>query len=236
MGSHCCIRTRYAAENEADLANAVAAAAGFSEYQLDLHLSGKNVRAKEVEIFRQSLIQSRENALQDSVDLAFDAIGYIHNDASLSEEQAQQKVKAILTRLRYGSDGYFFAYDKQGTNLVHPIQPELVGQNLLDLQDENGDHLIEALLYQAQTGGGFHQYLWQKPSTGETVPKLSYAAWLSKWEWMIGTGLYMEDIRQEVAHMQAAVNKNIETTFFCGSDFIGHSGGDHCVDLGDQLA
>lgn len=174
----------------------------------------KTLGQKEVEIFRQSLIQSRENALQDSVDLAFDAIGYIHNDASLSEAQAQQKVKAMLTQLRYGSDGYFFAYDKQGTNLVHPIQPELVGQNLLNLQDENGDHLIEALLYQAQTGGGFHQYLWKKPSTGETVPKLSYAAWLSKWEWMIGTGLYIEDIRQEVAQMQAAVNKNIETTFF----------------------
>ncbi|MCG6332380.1 cache domain-containing protein, partial [Vibrio alginolyticus] len=81
-------------------------------------------------------------------------------------------------------------------------------------QDQNGDHLIEALLYQAQTGGGFHQYLWQKPSTGETVPKLSYAAWLDKWDWMIGTGLYIEDISEEVANMQAAIKKNIETTFF----------------------
>ncbi|MDW2083826.1 cache domain-containing protein, partial [Vibrio sp. 1640] len=72
----------------------------------------------------------------------------------------------------------------------------------------------EALLYQAQSGGGFHQYLWQKPSTGDIVPKLSYAAWLDKWEWMIGTGLYIEDVSQEVANMRAAVNKNIETTFF----------------------
>ncbi len=69
-------------------------------------------------------------------------------------------------------------------------------------------------MYQAQSGGGFHQYLWQKPSTGEVVPKLSYAAWLDKWEWMIGTGLYIEDVSQEVANMRAAVNKNIETTFF----------------------
>jgi two-component system NarL family sensor kinase len=98
--------------------------------------------------------------------------------------------------------------------LVHPIQPELVGQNLLELQDEDGDFLIEALLREAQTGGGFHQYLWQKPSTGEVVSKLSYAAWLERWNWMIGTGLYIEDVHQEVASMQAAINKNIETTFF----------------------
>lgn len=108
----------------------------------------------------------------------------------------------------------FFAYDSEGTNLVHPILPELVGQNLLHIQDEEGDFLIEALLFQAESGGGFHQYFWQKPSTGETVPKLSYAAWLDKWGWMIGTGLYIEDISSEVASMQTAINNNIETTFF----------------------
>jgi two-component system NarL family sensor kinase len=90
----------------------------------------------------------------------------------------------------------------------------LIGQNLLQLQDEDGDFLIEALLREAQTGGGFHQYLWQKPSTGEVVSKLSYAAWLERWDWMIGTGLYIEDVHQEVASMQAEINKNIETTFF----------------------
>ncbi|AMG12554.1 cache domain-containing protein [Vibrio vulnificus] len=174
----------------------------------------KTLGHKEVAIFKQSLIKSRESALKDSVDQAFDAISYIYNNPDLSQEEAQRRVKALLTQIRYGADGYFFVYDKRGTNLVHPILPELVGQNLLHIQDQNGDHLIEALLYQAQTGGGFHQYLWQKPSTGETVPKLSYAAWLDKWDWMIGTGLYIEDISEEVANMQAAINKNIETTFF----------------------
>ncbi|CDT39455.1 cache domain-containing protein [Vibrio coralliirubri] len=174
----------------------------------------KTLGAKEVEIFRDSLIKSRENALKDTVDLAFDAIEHIYNDPNIQEAQAKNKVRTILSKLRYGSDGYFFAYDRHGTNLVHPIQPELIGQNLLQLQDEDGDFLIEALLREAQTGGGFHQYLWQKPSTGEVVSKLSYAAWLERWDWMIGTGLYIEDVHQEVASMQAAINNNIETTFF----------------------
>ncbi|MBY7731187.1 cache domain-containing protein [Vibrio splendidus] len=180
---------------------------------ISLHQT-KTLGAKEVEIFRDSLIKSRENALKDTVDLAFDAIEHIYNDPDIKEAQAKTEVRSILSKLRYGSDGYFFAYDRHGTNLVHPIQPELIGQNLLELQDEDGDFLIEALLREAQTGGGFHQYLWQKPSTGEVVSKLSYAAWLERWDWMIGTGLYIEDVHQEVASMQAAINKNIETTFF----------------------
>jgi len=180
---------------------------------ISLHQT-KTLGEKEVEIFRDSLIKSRENALKDSVDLAFDAISHVYNDPDILEAEAQQEVRNILTKLRYGSDGYFFAYDKNGTNLVHPILPDLVGKNLLHIQDNDGDYLIEALLEQAQTGGGFHQYLWQKPSTGETVSKLSYAAWLDKWDWMIGTGLYIEDVAVEVSNMQAAINKNIETTFF----------------------
>ncbi|MGF1694532.1 cache domain-containing protein [Vibrio kyushuensis] len=169
---------------------------------------------KEVEIFYDRLIAAKESALKDSLDLAFDAISYVYNDPDIREAEAKAEVKAILTRLRYGSDGYFFAYDENGVNLVHPIQPGLIGKNLLHIQDSDGDYLIESLLYQAKSGGGFHQYLWQKPSTGDIVPKLSYAQWLDKWDWMIGTGLYIEDITVEVANMQLAVNNNIETTFF----------------------
>jgi len=174
----------------------------------------KTLGEKEVELFRASLIKSKETALKDSVDLAMDAISHIYKDPNLSEQVAQQEVKAIINKLRYGTDGYFFVYDNQGINLVHPIIPDLVGQNLIDIQDENGDFLIEALLREARDGGGFHQYLWQKPSSGESVPKLSYAAWLDKWEWMIGTGLYIEDISEEVARLKAEINNNIETTFF----------------------
>ncbi|WP_117234633.1 cache domain-containing protein [Vibrio maerlii] len=182
---------------------------------LSIHQS-KTLGDQEIQIFEDGLIRSKETALKDHVDLAFDAISHIYNDDSLPEEVAKQRVREVISKLRYGKDrdGYFFVYDQSGVNLVHPVMPELIGQNLLHLQDENGDHLIEALLSQAQSGGGFHRYLWRKPSTGENVPKLSYAAWLSKWDWMVGTGLYIEDITYEVAKLKSEVNKNIETTFF----------------------
>ncbi|GAL22300.1 sensor histidine kinase [Vibrio maritimus] len=128
---------------------------------ITLH-QAKALGENEISIFRESLIRTKESALKDSVELAFDAIDHAYHDPTLSEEEAKNEVRETLNRLRYGSDGYFFAYDKHGTNLVHPILPELVGRNLLKLQDQDGDYLIEALLFQAQAGGGFHQYLWQK--------------------------------------------------------------------------
>ncbi len=104
----------------------------------------KSLGEREVEIFRANLIKARETALKDSVDLALDAIALVYNDPSLSDDDAKAKVKKVLTKLRYGSDGYFFAYDANGINLVHPTQPELIGQDLLKLQDSEGDYLIEA--------------------------------------------------------------------------------------------
>ncbi|MGX9417545.1 cache domain-containing protein [Vibrio sp. RC27] len=174
----------------------------------------KSLGNKEIQIFRDNLIQSRESSLKDSVDIAIGAIMPIYQNASKDDEQAKEAVKEILNKMRYGNDGYFFAYDIEGVNLVHPIMPDLVGKNLIGLQDSNGDFLIEELIYQAQAGGGFHRYLWQKPSTNEIVQKLSYATLLDKWQWMIGTGLYIEDISNDVLHMHDTVNTNIETTFF----------------------
>ncbi len=180
---------------------------------ITLH-QAKALGENEIKIFRQSLIESKESALKDSVEIAFGAISHIYNDHSLDKDTAQQQVKQILNQLRFGVDGYFFVYDKHGTNLVHPILPSLVGQNLLKLQDQDGDYLIEALLFQAQSGGGFHEYKWQKPSSGEVVPKLSYASWLDDWDWMIGTGLYIEDVGREVQALRTEINNNIQTTVF----------------------
>lgn len=174
----------------------------------------KQLGEKEIQIFRESLIQARESSLKDTVDLALDSINHIYSQSSANDSIAKAQVKQILNQLRYGDDGYFFVYDWEGVNLVHPILPELVGQNLIELQDNNGNYLIEALLNQAQSGGGFHQYLWQKPSTNEIVTKLSYATWLDKWGWMVGTGIYIEDIAQEVALLQNEIEGNINTTFF----------------------
>ncbi len=173
----------------------------------------RDLGERETKTFENSLIAAKEQALKDYISLAIKSIDHIYANAPAYDETAQREVKAILSELSYGQDGYFFVYDEFGTNLVHPVLPDLVGENLINLQDSNGNYLIQSLLKKSQSGGGFHHYLWQKPSTGEIVPKLSYSEWLPKWRWMIGTGLYIEDVRQQVAKVEEDVSRNINNTF-----------------------
>jgi len=179
-------------------------------------LSTYEIRAlseQEIKTFETNLIRSKRNELRSYVSLAKASVQQVLNDDFNSEEDAKVKVRKILNGLVYGDDGYFFVYDKTGVNLVHPIIKDLVGQNLYDLQDKNGDYLIRNLLEAAQSGGGFHHYLWNKPSDNSTKEKMSYAIQLDRWQWMLGTGLYLDDIENEVASIRQQVRLNIRRTF-----------------------
>lgn len=168
----------------------------------------------EIATFERNLIASKQQALRDYVELALTAIDHVYSAPGLQSDAAQTQVKEILRNLTYGEDGYFFVYDGAGINLVHPIQPELVGQNLIDLTDPNGDLIIQNLLRLAENGGGYHRYQWNKPSLGQLEDKLSYVVALPKWGWMLGTGLYLDDIGREVEKIRTQVNANIRNTFF----------------------
>jgi two-component system NarL family sensor kinase len=184
---------------------------------LIVFLSTFQIRAlseQEIQTFEANLITSKRSELTSYVDLARTSIKHVLNDPSLSENEVKLEVKRILNGLVYGEDGYFFVYDKLGVNLVHPITPELVGQNLFDLQAENGDYIIRSLLDASKNGGGYHQYPWNKPSDNSVKQKLSYVVNLERWQWMMGTGLYLDDIEAEVAKIREQVEINIRDTFF----------------------
>jgi two-component system NarL family sensor kinase len=174
----------------------------------------KQLGENEISLFETKMLESREQALQDSVEVALAAISHIVADDAIPDHIAQVEVKKILRNLRYSQDGYYFVYDQHGFNLVHPISLELEGRNLLHLKDQYGDSIIGSLLHAAQRGGGFHNYDWQRPSTGQVEAKLSYAFWIDRWDWMIGTGIYIEDIATDVANMQRSVQSNVNNTFF----------------------
>jgi two-component system NarL family sensor kinase len=174
----------------------------------------KQLGENEISLFEKKMLESREQSLQDSVEVALAAISHIVDDEAIPDHIAQVEVKKILRNLRYNQDGYFFVYDQHGFNLVHPISLELEGRNLLHLNDQYGDSIIGSLLHAAQRGGGFHNYDWQRPSTGQVEAKLSYAFWIDRWDWMIGTGIYIQDIATDVANMQRSVQSNVNNTFF----------------------
>lgn len=176
-------------------------------------VSAKSLARQELEIYEYNLIKVKKEALKDQTDLAFSAIRNVLNNPTLSEQEAQKQVKNILSNLTYGDDGYFFAYDQNGVNLVHPIQPNFIGQNLWNFEDTQGNRLIQLLTQAAQSGGGYHRYIWEKPSSMQQEEKLSYAAMIDRWQWMFGTGLYLDDIYSELDKAEATINENIQSSF-----------------------
>lgn len=159
----------------------------------------------------QAYLASKESELRHYVTLASHSIAKLVKSGR-RDAATQEEAKRILAALSYGDDGYFFIYDLQGNSLMHPRQPELVGQNLWQLRDADGNLTIQRLMQRARSGGGFERYNWVKPSSNKSAPKLGYVILMPEWGWMMGTGIYMDDVDQALAKVGAQQFANIRST------------------------
>jgi signal transduction histidine kinase len=168
----------------------------------------KRLGEAEINRLHKQMLAEKKQSLKDYVDLALASVKE-HYDNTTDVDQTKEQAKAILRTLAFGEDGYVFTYDWSGTVLAYPTKPQLEGKNLTDLKDKNGGYPIKALIDQAKQGSGYITYAWDKPSKGVAVDKLSYAAGLPNWQWMIGTGVYIDDIEDAVAEVQNQVDEDI---------------------------
>jgi len=176
------------------------------------------VRQQAVELARQqratiqqAYLASKEAELRHYVALASQSIGHLVRSGR-SDPATLDEAKRILGALSFGGDGYFFVYDMHGRNLMHPRQPELVGTDMWQWRDANGVPTIQRLIERAQNGGGFHRYTWAKPSSNRQAPKLGYVVPVANWGWMMGTGIYLDDVERALAQVDAQQRRNIEET------------------------
>ncbi|MEM7376411.1 MAG: cache domain-containing protein [Pseudomonadota bacterium] len=168
--------------------------------------------------FERAIVEMRKAQLRDYVAIVQAAVAHMRPSAAEADTVATaDALFAVLAAIDYSEDGYFYVYDTNGVNLVHPRQPYRVGKNWLDLEDERGKLVIRDLLAQAKRGGGYTEYQWEKPSTNAVATKIGYAEMLGDWGWMIGTGAYVDDIAREVASVQAAMAPHTEHTFRTGA-------------------
>ena len=138
------------------------------------------------------LLAARRAELQSHVNLGRSAIAHLVRDG-MPHVDHQAQALAILRRLEFGHDGYFFVFDFEGRVLLYPRQPQLQGQNLYQLQDRHGDYPVRKMVDQARAGGGYVEYEWARPSTGQTETKLGYVEPIAGWEWVLGTGTYVDE-------------------------------------------
>lgn len=156
-------------------------------------------------------LQTKEAELRHYVELAQSAIAPLVGSGR-TDVATRAAAMDILARLDYGPDGYFYVYDLQGRNLMHPRQPDLVGQDLWSLRDAQGRPTIQNLIAAANNGGGSVRYQWKKPSNQQLVDKLGYVVAVPQWGWMMGTGIYLDDVEEALRQIDARAQADIRNT------------------------
>ena len=160
---------------------------------------------------QRAYLASKQAELKHYVDLASHSIAHL-TASGRSDPATLAEAKRVLQSLSFGDDGYFFVYDMAGRNLMHPRQPELVGRDLWNLRDAFGTPTIQNIVAVAKTGGGLVRYNWVKPSTNRSAPKLGYIVPVPQWGWIMGSGLYLDDVQAALDQVDAQQSRNIETT------------------------
>lgn len=171
----------------------------------------QRLERQQAQVLEDVLINIKRDELRSYVALALTSIGHLYG-AGRDDQAAKEQARAILSSMNFGDDGYFYAYTDDGLNLVHPRQPELVGTNLWNMHDADGVFVIRELLARAREGGGFQRYLWPKPSTGKVERKLGYAVALPRWGWMLGTGIYLDDVDAAAARLRGSLLESVRQT------------------------
>ncbi|MCW7537007.1 methyl-accepting chemotaxis protein [Aquabacterium sp. A7-Y] len=143
-------------------------------------------------------LDDRRQLVKQTVETAYGALLHAHQQelgGTLTRVQAQQLALQTLRGMRYGQEEYFWINDMQPRMLMHPIKPELEGKDLSTNKDPNGKALFLVMVDEVKAHkAGFVDYLWPKPGSQAPVEKISYVKGFEPWGWMVGSGLYLDDV------------------------------------------
>ena len=171
-------------------------------------------QATESQLERQRalLIESRQQSVRELLELSQTMIASIQA-AEPDTQAAQRLATSLLDGMRFDESNYIFAFTLDGDVLVQPAAPGVVGTNMLEATDASGNRFIADMAAIAAEGGGFYEYDWMHPDTGQPEPKYSYAEVIPEWEWVLGAGVYITDIEQAMAVIASEARSSMIATF-----------------------
>ncbi|MBV8621553.1 MAG: cache domain-containing protein [Curvibacter sp.] len=158
---------------------------------------------------RRMIIDARQDLLVAAVQNAYSLAQAYHDRAAsgaMPVEEAQKAAREAIRLLRYGGDdgksNYFYIWTQTGDSVMHPIKPEWEGHNMIGkIVDRYGVDGIKSLtdaMRTSTTGQIFVPAMFTRPGQQEMVPKLQYAILVKDWNWLVGSGVYMDDVDQMV--------------------------------------
>ena len=149
--------------------------------------------------------QARTRALTEAVASAVAGLAEQEAAGTIDAGTARERALELVARSRYGEDGYFWVHDRDEVILTHPTA-SLVGTDQTETRDRNGLALFaEMTRVVERDGAGFVDYIWPKKGSTVPEPKISYVAGVPAWGWVIGTGMYVDDVAAEIARARNVI-------------------------------
>ena len=126
------------------------------------------------------------------------------------EQDIRKEVLDRIRKIRFGKEGYIFVVGSDGVTLMNGAQPEFIGKNISELTDPKGVNVFKEERRAAEKADGdFIQYDWQKPSSGRVRPKISFVKGFTPWEWIVGAGVYTDEIEPVISAMNASAKREM---------------------------
>ncbi len=149
-------------------------------------------------VLSNALEQDAEKKLKNLTETTYKIIQFHYGQSQkglLTERQAKELAKLEIKSLRYDGEEYFWINDYKPAMIMHPTRPELDGTDLSDYKDPNGFKPFVAFVDTVKTKSeGLVRYQWPKPGKDAPQPKFSYIKGFEPWQWIIGTGIYVDDL------------------------------------------
>ena len=169
---------------------------------------------READALRHNYLEEQKNNIRFDTNRV---LRYIEGERStrrlaVDEGVLKRQILSAISKLygRPDGTGYIFIYNFDGVCLSDPVQPHNIGKNLYGFKDPDGVQVIRRLIEVSQRPeGGFVRYTWVKPTTHQPSPKISYARAFTPWRWMVGTGVYLDEIEKVIVHKRQILGKKL---------------------------
>ncbi|MBF0459850.1 MAG: cache domain-containing protein [Magnetococcales bacterium] len=146
----------------------------------------------------QVMLEDHKIKTKNVVDSVYGTLSHfesLEKTGKLTHEQAQASAIDVIKTLRYEGDNYFWINDMSPAMVMHPIKPEQDGKDMAKVTDPAGKLLFIAFVEEVKKNKeGFVSYLWPKPNFAKPVPKVSFVKGFAPWGWVIGSGIYLDDV------------------------------------------
>jgi len=152
----------------------------------------------DLSVIHSELVNDKKNQTRDLVETAHSVITHyatLAETGKLKPEDAKKQAIAVIKSMRYEGNNYFWVNDYTPNMVMHPFKPQLDGKDISGVKDPNGKALfIEMVSVTKKEGGGFVEYMWPKPGHDDPINKISYVKGYENWQWIVGSGVYTDDI------------------------------------------